>query len=158
YAVEDMIKAEEKSMGRKMTSEEKVQFRNENAKPLWTNLKLWCEKEILHLPHESKIFDAMNYLIRHYDELIAYLDIADMPLDNTDTERSIRDMVMGKQAYLYCRNYEAVDRACIMYSMFGACKVLGKNPERWLTYVLKHIDTTPKEDLHKLLPEEWEDA
>ena len=158
YAVEDMIKAEEKSMGRKMTSEEKVQFRNDNAKPLWTNLKLWCEKEILHLPHESKIFDAMNYLIRHYDELIAYLDIADMPLDNTDTERSIRDMVMGRQAYLYCRNYEAVDRACIMYSMFGACKVLGKNPERWLTYVLKHIDTTPKEDLHKLLPEEWEDA
>ena len=158
YAVEDMIKAEEKSMGRKMTSEEKVQFRNDNAKPLWTNLKLWCEKEILHLPHESKIFEAMNYLIRHYDELIAYLDIADMPLDNTDTERSIREMVMGRQAYLYCRNYEAVDRACSMYSMFGACKVLGKNPERWLTYVLKHIDTTPKEDLHKLLPEEWEDA
>ena len=46
YAVEDMIKAEEKSMGRKMTSEEKVQFRNDNAKPLWTNLKLWCEKGI----------------------------------------------------------------------------------------------------------------
>ena len=158
YAVEDMIKAEERSMGRKMTSEEKVQFRNENARPLWNNLKLWCEKEILNLPHESKIFDAMNYLLRHYDELTAYLDIADMPLDNTDTERSIRDMVMGKQAYLYCRNYESVDRACIMYSLFGACKVLGKNPERWLTYVLKHIDTTPKEDLHKLLPEEWEDA
>lgn len=52
----------------------------------------------------------------------------------------------------------AVDRACIMYSLFGACKVLDKNPERWLTYVLKHIDTTPKEDLHKLLPEEWEEA
>ena len=153
-----MIKAEEKTMGRKMTPQEKTQFRNDNARTLWNNLKLWCMKEILRLPHESKIFEAMNYLLRHYDELTAYLDIADMPLDNTATERSIRDMVMGKKAYLYCRNYEAVDRACIMYSMFGACKVLGKNPERWLTYVLKHIDTTPKEDLHKLLPEEWEDA
>ena len=36
------------------------------------------------------------------------------------------------------------------------CKVLGKNPAQWLTYVLKHIVTTPNEDLHKLLPEEWE--
>ena len=80
-----------------------------------------------------------------------------LTLDNL-AERNIQDMVMGKKAYLYCRNYEAVDRACIMYSLFGACKVLGKNPERWLTYVLKHIDTTPKEELHKLLPEEWEDA
>lgn len=158
YAVEEMVKAEETFMERKMTPEEKTRFRNDNARPLWNNLRLWCEKEILHLPHESRIFEAMNYLLRHYDELTAYLDIADMPLDNTDTERSIRDMVMGKKAYLYCRNYDAVDRACIMYSMFGACKVLGKNPEHWLTYVLKHIYTTPKEDLHRLLPEEWEDA
>lgn len=126
YAVEEMIKAEEKAKGRKMTPGEIVQFRNDNAKPLWNTLKLWCMKEILHLPHDTKIFDAMNYLIRHYDELTAYLDIAEMPLDNTDTERSIRDTVMGKKAYLYCRNYEAVDRACIMYSLFGACKVLGK--------------------------------
>lgn len=66
------------------------------------------------------------------------------------------DMVMGKKAYLYCRNYEAVDWACIMYSMSGACKVLGKKTAQWLTYVLKHIDTTPNEDLHKLFPEEWE--
>ena len=158
YMVEDMIKSHEKETGQKMTAEEKVQFRNDNARPLWETLRLWCAKEIINLPQESKIYEATNYLLRHYDELTAYLDIADMPLDNTDTERSIRDMVMGKKAYLYCRNYESVDRACIMYSLFGACKVLGKNPERWLTYVLKHIDTTPKEDLHKLLPEEWEEA
>ena len=158
YAVEEMIRAIEKETGRKMTAEEKIRFRNDNARPLWETLRLWCAKEILNLPQESKIYEAMNYLLRHYDELTAYLDIADMPLDNTDTERSIRDMVMGKKAYLYCRNYESVDRACVMYSLFGACKVLGKNPERWLTYVLKHIDSTPKEDLRKLLPEEWEDA
>ena len=156
YAVEEMIKAHEKETGQKMTADEKVQFRNDNARPLWDTLRLWCAKEIIDLTQETKIYEAMNYLLRHYDELTAYLDIADMPLDNT--ERSIRDMVMGKKAYLYCRNYESVDRACIMYSLFGACKVLGKNPERWLTYVLKHIDTTPKEDLHKLLPEEWEET
>lgn len=46
----------------------------------------------------------------------------------------------------------------ICESSSRVCKVLDKNPERWITYVLKHIDTTPKEDLHKLLPEEWEDA
>ena len=38
-----------------------------------------------------------------------------------------------------------------------ACKVLGKNPEKWLTYVLKNIGKTKKEDLHKLLPQEWEE-
>ena len=44
-----------------------------------------------------------------------------------------------------------------MYSFFGACKLKGKNPERWLTYVLDHIKETKEEDLYKLLPEFWED-
>lgn len=80
-----------------------------------------------------------------------------MPIDNTDIERLIRDMVMGKKSYLFCRDLDACRRAAMMYSLFGACKVLGKNPERWLSYVLKNIKTTPKDKLYTLLPEFWED-
>ena len=42
-----------------------------------------------------------------------------------------------------------------MYSLLGACKVLGKDPEKWLAHVLKHIGSTKPENLHRLLPEEW---
>ena len=61
-------------------------------------------------------------------------------------------MVMGKKSYLFCRDLDACRRAAMMYSLFGACKVLGKNPERWLSYVLKNIQTTPKDKLYTLLP------
>lgn len=36
-------------------------------------------------------------------------------------------------------------------------KVLDKNPECWLCYVLKHIDSTPEDKYYTLLPEFWED-
>ena len=103
------------------------------------------------------MYKALNYVIRHFEELTAYLDIPEMPLDNNATEREIRAMVMGKKAYLFCQTDEACERAAMMYSFFGACKVKGKNPERWLTYVLDHIGSTKDEDLYKLLPEFWED-
>ena len=74
----------------------------------------------------SLIFKALKYLIRNYDELTHYLDISEIPIDNTDTEGMIRDMVMGKKAYLFCRDLEACKRAAMMYSLFGACKVLEK--------------------------------
>ena len=80
----------------------------------------------------SLIFKALKYLIRNYDELTHYLDISEMPIDNTDTEGLICDMLMGKKAYLFCRDLDACKRAAMMYSLFGACKVLNKNPERWL--------------------------
>ena len=69
-----------------------------------------------------------------------------MPIDNPDTERLTRDMVMGKKAYLFCRDLDACMSAVMMYSLFGACKVLGKNPERWLCNVLTNIKTTPKDN------------
>lgn len=34
---------------------------------------------------------------------------------------------------------------------------MGKNPERWLAYVLDYTGSTKDEDLYKLLPEFWED-
>jgi len=51
-------------------------------------------------------------------------------------------MVMGKHSYLFCRTEEACHRAALMYSMLGACKVLGKDAKKWLAYTLKHIVPT----------------
>ena len=149
--VEEIIKKE------KMTGAEKVTFRKETAGPIWETFKLWAASAIMDVPKDSLIYKALNYLLRNYDELTNYMDIPEMPLDNNDTERLIRDMVMGKKSYLFCRDLDACKRAAMMYSLFGACKVLGKNPERWLVYVLHHIKTTPKDKLYTLLPEFWED-
>ena len=151
YGVEEIIRHENAS-GSKIT-----ELRNELARPLWETLHLWCMNEILNHDRHSQMYKALNYVIRHFEELTAYLDIPEMPLDNNATEREIRAMVMGKKAYLFCQTDEACERAAMMYSFFGACKVKGKNPERWLAYVLDHIGSTKDEDLYKLLPEFWED-
>lgn len=151
YGVEELIKHD------KLTGADIVTRRNDIAKPLWGTLRLWCLDEILNHDKNSQMYKSLNYVIRHYDELTAYLDIPEMPLDNNDTERQLRAMVMGKKAYLFCQTDEACERAAMMYSFFGACKVKGKNPERWLTYALDHIKETKEEDLYKLLPEFWED-
>lgn len=151
YAVEEIIR-HEGAKGSRIT-----ELRNEIARPLWETFHLWCLNEILNYDQNSQMYKALNYVIRHYEELTAYLDIPEMPLDNNDTEREIRAMVMGKKAYLFCQTDDACERAAMMYSFFGACKVKGKNPERWLTYVLDHIKETKDEDMNKLLPEFWED-
>ena len=151
YAVEEIIR-HEGATGSRIT-----ELRDELARPLWETFHLWCLNEILTYDRNSQMYKALNYVIRHYEELTAYLDIPEMPLDNNDTEREIRAMVMGKKAYLFCQTDDACERAAMMYSFFGACKVKGKNPERWLTYVLDHIKETKDEDMYKLLPEFWED-
>lgn len=145
YLVEEIIKK------KGLIGTEKTSFRQEQTGPLWETFKLWAANAILEVPRDSLIFKALNYLISNYVELTHYLDIPEMPIDNTDTERLIRDMVMGKKAYLFCLNLDACKRAAMMYSLFGACKVLVKNLERWLCYVLTNIKKTPKNKLYTLL-------
>lgn len=152
YTVESMIKHQS------LEDEAKIKLRLELALPNWEALKKWCMQYILEVPEDTLSYKAMNYLLRHYDELTNYLYIADMPIDNNDTEREIRNMVMGKKAYLFCKTNEACNRAALMYSLLGACRVLGKNAEKWLTYALKYIGKTKPEDLHRLLPEEWDET
>ena len=128
YAVKEIIK-KENAKGSRIS-----ELRDELARPLWKTLHLWCLNEILNYDQNSQMYKALNYVIRE-----------------------IRAMVMGKKAYLFCQTDDACERAAMMYSFFGACKVKGKNPERWLTYVLDHIKETKDEDMYKLLPEFWED-
>ena len=99
--------------------------------------------------------EACKYLLNHYEELTAYLDIPEMPIDNNRTEYEIRSMVLGKKNYLFCENEQSCFWAAMMYSFFGGCRAVGANEVDWLTYVLDHIKATPADQLYTLLPQNW---
>ena len=149
YGVEDQIRF------KGLTGEAKTAYRNEHARLAWESLLAWCAITVHDAPEGSQLRKACNYIIRHYKELTAYLNLSMMPLDNNATESALRDMVMGKQNYLFCQNEQSCHYAAVMYSFFGTCKVLKINPEKWLTDVLNRLPHTPKEKLHELLPQVW---
>ena len=70
------------------------------------------------LDKRERVFFSKEERDTIYDKLTNYIEIRDMPLDNNDAERWIGDMVMGKKAYFFCRDFEACNRAAIMYSLF----------------------------------------
>lgn len=137
--------------------DELKEFRNNYERPIWNTIYKWCCLKLPGLRDGSLIQKAVRYFLRRNDELTAYLDIPEMPIDNNDCERNIREMVMGKKAYLFCENEQSCYRAAMMYTFLGACKVTGKDLRKWMTHVLRHIKTWPKDRLVELLPQNWSD-
>jgi hypothetical protein len=43
----------------------------------------------------------------------------------------------------------------MLYSLFATCRLHHINPEQWLTHLFENINTTPKEQLHLLLPQNY---
>ena len=63
YAVEEIIKKED-AKGSRIS-----ELRDELARPLWETFHLWCLNEILNYDQNSQMYKALNYVIRHYEEL-----------------------------------------------------------------------------------------
>ena len=146
YDVEAMIKSNGYK-GKKI-----VEVRNELARPLWEVLLCYVSNNISEVPENSLMFDAFNYFLSHYESLTAYLNVAQMPIDNNQVEAAIRQPVMGKKNYLFFQDDLQCYYGAMMYSFFACCDSAGIDPLHWLEYVLDHINTTPKDKLITLIP------
>ena len=102
-----------------------VTRRNDIAKPLWETFRLWCLDEILNHDKNSQMHKALGYLIRHYDELTAYLNIPEMPLDNNAVESMFRHIAIGRRNWLNSGSHEAAQNIAFMYSLYESCKMNG---------------------------------
>lgn len=76
-------------------------------------LQAMATSAILDIPKDSLIFEALNYMLCNYTEFTNYIDIPDIPLDNS-CEHLIRDMEMGKKSFLFCQDLDACKRAAMM--------------------------------------------
>lgn len=150
-SIAEKLIAEEGLTGRKKTSR-----RKELEQPIWKAFIAWALSEHAKAADGSAVKTALEYFLERRKELQMYLKYPEMPFTNNDCERQIREMVMGRKNYLFCQNHLAARRAAMMYSFFGTCKLQGKNPEQWLTYVLEHIRITPSDQIYRLLPQYWE--
>lgn len=57
--------------------------------------------------------------------------------------------------YMFAGSHKAAQRAAMMYSFFGICKLHGVNPRQWLTDVLNRLPDHSVLNPDELLPNNW---
>ena len=81
--------------------------------------------------------------------LIRYLDEGRVELDNNLMENAVRPLALGRKNYLFAGSHAAAQRAAVVYSLLGTCKLHGINCQQWLTDVLERVAD--------LLPHHWKE-
>lgn len=59
---------------------------------------------------------------------------------------------LGRKNYLFAGSHNGAQRAAMLYSLLGSCKLNGINPFEWLSDVLAKIPDHPVNKLELLLP------
>ncbi len=85
---------------------------------------------------KSKLLEAFNYVINHWDGLTVYLEHGIVPISNIAVEQQIRNLKLGAKNWLFAASEVGADTVAIFNSLVCTCKMNGINILEYLTDVL----------------------
>jgi transposase len=138
-----------------LNSEERYKERIEKSKPLLDEYYQWLiDMKTKALP-KGKLGEAVNYSLNQWDKLSAFMQDGGIAIDNNLAERSIKDFVIGRKNWIFCKSPKGATASAVCYSIIGTAKANGLKPFQYLTYIfdtLPNIDIENIDELDALLP------
>lgn len=108
---------------------------------------------------QSLLGKACDYLLGHWEPLIAHLRYGQTRLDNNLVENAIRPSAIGKKNWLFIGHPDAGQRSAVIYSIVVSCQRNGVDPLAYLRDVLTRLPAlTNQFDLDALTPGNWKPA
>ncbi|MFT4463688.1 MAG: IS66 family transposase, partial [Sodalis sp. (in: enterobacteria)] len=131
---------------------ERQQVREARSRPILVGLDSWVREKLTTLSRQADTAKAFNYLMNHWRALCYYAGDGWAEIDNNIAENALRVISLGRKNYLFFGSDSGGDRAALMYTLIGSCKLNGVEPEAYLRHVLAIIADHPINKIKELLP------
>lgn len=139
----------------RLSYQERLALRRENALPIMTEMRAWLDREKLQVLPKSLLGKAIGYMLTFWDRLLLYLEDGRFEIDNNLVENAIRPVALGRKNYLFAGSHDGAERAAILYSLISTAKLHGHDPYQYLKDVISRIADHPHKRLEALLPANW---
>lgn len=107
--------------------------RRAQQEPRLEALKKWAHEQYA-LPL-SAMRKAIAYLLKHWDGLTLFLDDIRIPLDNNQSERELRSIVVGRKNHYGSRSKRGTEVAAIFYTLTECARLNGLDARDYLREV-----------------------
>lgn len=135
------------------TAEEKTRARQQQAQPILDKIRQWLEKSLPHMPPQTPIGKALQYLHQQWPHLIHYVNDGAYPIDNNPAENAIRPFVIGRKNWLFSTSQKGATSSANLYSLIETAKANDLEPSAYLRKVFTELPNAKTlEDVEALLP------
>jgi hypothetical protein len=91
-----------------------VEHRRRFIRPLAEQLERWCTAVAPTLLPSEPLMAAVGYYQRHGKALFRFIDDANVPIDNSATEREFQNVAKLGLNVLFAGSTESAQRACVL--------------------------------------------
>jgi hypothetical protein len=107
--------------GKTLDAAARGELRQREAVAIWNRMRLWLDSDAVKraLP-QSAIGGALGYLRNHWSALMVYLGDGRIPIDNNQSQQTIRPLTVGRANWLFLGHPNAAPGRLQMYSIVSS--------------------------------------
>lgn len=103
------------------------------------DMKNYAFKNIGGYSSKSSIYIAMNYFLKNYDEFILFIKNKNLPIDNNQQERLLRNPVIGRKTWYGTHSERGAETSAILFSIVETCKLNKINPREYFKNLVQDL-------------------
>ena len=155
--ITELYRIERQAKDRGLCHEQRGFFRHAKAKPVLKRLQAKFRALERTAPPSGNLREAVTYANNRWPHLVRYAKVGfgHVHIDNNPIEGTFRPTKVGLRNYLFIGHPAAGWRSAVVYSVVATGKLLGVNPQNYLTWVLPKLAAATNKTVTGLLPHDY---
>lgn len=120
--------------------------------PRVTSFWDWLTERSQFVLPKSALGVAINYAMKRRASLERFLEDPRIPMDNNQSERDLRHVVIGRKNWNFAGSYEGAEKLATFFTLLQSCKRVKLSPWVYLTHVFSVIEDHSTWRLAELTP------
>ena len=136
-----MYVAEERAKTDGLAGAALLAHRREHVRPVANAFAKWLAAVEPTLLPSDPLTTAVGYYRKHWDALTRFIDDAQVPIDNSPTEREFQNVAKLRLNMLFAGSTEGAHRACVLLGIVATCRAVGVPVQAYLAWAFERLGT-----------------
>lgn len=134
---------------RSLSADERIKKRRKELQVKADEYFEWVRSRIGTVPPKSETGKGLTYSMNQKNYLLACLSTADVPLDNSEAERKIRNFVISRKNFVLIDTINGAKASAILFSLAETAKANNLRPHEYFKYLLEEIPAHMEDPVDK---------
>ena len=140
---------------KEMSWQQRQELRGRESTIVLAGIKKWLDRPAMdRLLPKSDFAEAVRYIRNHWEALNVFVSDGRIPIDNNYVEQLMKQVALGRKAWLFVGNVEAGERSAMMMTLVSSAKRHDLDVGLYIKDVLDQL-LAGCTDYHSLLPDQW---